>query len=1657
MIAEVLDEKRERVEEFRRKHRIALLTMLFTDIVGSTGLKQALGDRAAIALIERHHALIREALSRFAEAEVIDTSGDSFFCVFAKPSDAAHFALIVQRGVRELARETRHPVLDRIGIHVGEVFVHQRGEGERDLFGIQIDAAARIMSLGGADQILLSRFAFDNARQVLRGHEIEGIGELSWLNHGYYELKGVEEPVEVCEVGEVGLAQLLAPGDSEKAHRFHSPDAEPVLGWRPSDGQRVPNTQWTLERPLGEGGFGEVWLARHETLKQRRVIKFCFRADRARSLKREVTLFRILRERVGEQRGIVTVHDVFFDEPPFYIVMDFVDGPNLSGWVAAHSPLTEMPLATRLDIVAQAADALQAAHDAGVIHRDVKPSNILVAEERGSVQVKLTDFGIGQVVSPEALAGMTHSIGFTQTMLSTASATGTHLYMAPELLSGRPATTRSDLYSLGVVLYQLVVGDLSRPLTTDWAEDIADPLLREDIRRCVAGDAAKRFAGAVELAERLRELPQRHAAHISEQARLKALERRAYRRGLTLAGSVAVLIIGAIVWLALFGFQKARVARVESRAAALERDRSEELLTRAELQRAEELFDADDASGGLAYLSRVLRRRPNDPVTAARLLSALRDRSWFLPVIGPLDQESAINDMAFSPDGHKLATYGPSGVRIWDMHDGRLSGKTGPLPVPADDTEAKAPSSPKAIAWSPDGRKIAVIHRTGQVLDAGTLQPLVADLMPASDGPFVNWEGGPWVAWSPDGRWLFAATEKGGGRLWDMVAGRPWKSSWKGGRYQVRSPRWSPSSTALLFRTSGSVLVWDVAGGKFQQPWTEAGWYPGAEWNADGSRLLMWTTEGVLQAWELATHRAVGTALDHHAPIARVACDPSGRFVATTTLDGTLRLWEAASGRLHGAPIPHGGPVWFHWSRDGARILVINPVTGAMIRDPDSLELLGQVILGAGNAMLSPDGLRLAVGSPEGTAQIWDVSSGQSHPRRFPNGAECTTAVFSPDGSRVATAGCLEARVWKTQDGRLTAILPHDREVHALSWNPDGRTLATASDSLQFWDTADGQKKGPPLKLGEHLNGLGFSADGSIVFATGVDKNAGVWDTATGALRAAISIPHCRGGQLNRSGSRLLLGASDGWAQVFDTRTGQPLAWRLEHVGELTSFTFSPDERSILSADIYVTGSARLWSAESGETLSPRMRTSTGVWNARFSADQSRIATAEERGAQLWSCPGFERIGMPMEPRSFVYDARFSPGSDRLTTIALGNVRVWDAASGRPVSERLRHSWETDGTVVVRDEYRRPMRNRLFLGGTMALGDFSPDGESFLAASDNGTALLWETPRGENAPLWLADLAEAVAERRIDEHGAFVAVPPARLDFLRERFIRDLGADVFTRTARWFFKDRRTRPISPSTQIACADYARALLKEGSLPAVLLARRIAAGTPGITAALAANADYTARPALLGQDNDALSVLLSILRIPPRDPQTAPSMIDLSPHYTHALDSPEWMGSTPNSLAALPRGVQHFDGTAFDIRGIIQVYGSGGWQSRLWPEAARGISVGRACERVHFLHAATYAGEPADTEVGAYLIHYADGTEARVPVVQARDVVDWQLRPPMDGVKIVWRGVKRIDEKDADIGLCESAWENPHPETRIESIDFISMKTKEAPFLVAITTE
>jgi class 3 adenylate cyclase len=547
------------------RHRTDVVTLVFTDIVGSTSLKHQLGDRAGVSLIQRHHAVVRECLAGFPAGKEDETAGDSFLIAFATPSAAVAFALLLQARMRGFSHASAAQLRDRIGIHLGEVVVQEHAQGlkPRELYGIQVDTCARVMDLAQAGQILLTRSAFDSARQMLKGEDVVGVGPLAWLNHGSYLLKGIEASLEVCEVGEVGIAPLQAPAGSEKAQRQLTPESEAVLGWRPAVGQLVPKTRWRLETKLGEGGFGEVWLGRHHHTKERRVFKFCFQAERVQFLKREMTLFRLLKDRVGRNPHFVQLHEVSLDEPPWYLMMEYVDAGDLAAWCSSQPPIfPQAGQAMRLEIVAQTAEALQAAHEAGILHRDIKPANLLIETRDGGagVQVLIADFGVGQIIANELLRSGT-KFGFSHTVrdLKAGEFGGTLLYLAPEVLEGHPATARSDIYSLGVILWQLLIGNIHAALDpAEWPSRIQDPLLREDLIRCLAGSPEKRWGTAGDLARSLRALPDRHAAEARRHAELANRERAAYRRGVLRTAGVAAAILTVMVALALIAWLQRR-------------------------------------------------------------------------------------------------------------------------------------------------------------------------------------------------------------------------------------------------------------------------------------------------------------------------------------------------------------------------------------------------------------------------------------------------------------------------------------------------------------------------------------------------------------------------------------------------------------------------------------------------------------------------------------------------------------------------------------------------------------------------------------------------------------------------------------------------------------------------------------------------------------------------------------------------------------------------------------------------------------------------------------------------------------------------------------------------------------------------------------------
>jgi DNA-binding winged helix-turn-helix (wHTH) protein/serine/threonine protein kinase len=362
-----------------------------------------------------------------------------------------------------------------------------------------------------------------------------------------------------------------------------SPPAQPELGYKVGD--LVPRrAQWVMIRKLDVSLSSEVWLTEHSKTGERRVFKFAADGVRLRGLKREVTLARLLSESFGDGRHFVRVLEWNFDTLPYRLESEY-GGADLNEWAEAQGGLRAISAATRLQILVDVAKAVAAAHEIGVLHRDLKPANILVSPKHagshdlpndlapndGGWHVRVADFGSGALLEPARLSrlGITN-LGFSGGENAESSLlTGTLIYMAPEVLEGRPPTALADVYALGVLLYQLVVGDFRKPLAPGWEADVSDPLLREDIAEAACGDPRRRLITAALLVNRLETNDKRRMVRKeleAERARAWQAEQRLARvRAQRPWAIAAVLGLAAGLVTALILYQNA--ARERNRAS----------------------------------------------------------------------------------------------------------------------------------------------------------------------------------------------------------------------------------------------------------------------------------------------------------------------------------------------------------------------------------------------------------------------------------------------------------------------------------------------------------------------------------------------------------------------------------------------------------------------------------------------------------------------------------------------------------------------------------------------------------------------------------------------------------------------------------------------------------------------------------------------------------------------------------------------------------------------------------------------------------------------------------------------------------------------------------------------------------------------------------
>ncbi|CAN5331352.1 hypothetical protein BH09PLA1_BH09PLA1_24400 [soil metagenome] len=432
-----------------------LAALMFTDIVDSTGMKSRVSTTAYTTNLKRHNALFQNAIAASRDAKIIKHTGDGFFAQFQTASDAARCALKFQG---DLASETwpGETICARIGIHMGEIAM-VRMLDRTDIVGSPADVAARVMSLGSARQILLSKLAADEARRFVVTDDV------CWTRHGHYKLKGVDDPLEIWEIAGVAGAALPPPsGAITKAPTI-------VLDLTTEHPEQIG--PYRIVEPLGEGGMGTVFKAEQRSPVKRTVALKLIKLGLGS--KEVIARFESERQALArmDHPHIAKVLDAGHDTlgRPFF-VMEYVPGVPITRFADDN----KLSIRHRLELFVQACEAIAHAHTKAIIHRDIKASNVLGYMADGKPAVKVIDFGIAKAMTGDRLTDLTINT-------SLGRAVGTYESMSPEQADGSPdIDTRTDVYSLGVLLYELLTG--AQPFERDTLANAAVDEVRRIIR-----------------------------------------------------------------------------------------------------------------------------------------------------------------------------------------------------------------------------------------------------------------------------------------------------------------------------------------------------------------------------------------------------------------------------------------------------------------------------------------------------------------------------------------------------------------------------------------------------------------------------------------------------------------------------------------------------------------------------------------------------------------------------------------------------------------------------------------------------------------------------------------------------------------------------------------------------------------------------------------------------------------------------------------------------------------------------------------------------------------------------------------------------------------------------------------------------------------------
>jgi WD40 repeat protein/serine/threonine protein kinase len=1043
----------------------------------------------------------------------------------------------------------------------------------------------------------------------------------------------------------------------------------------------LPLGDYRIIREIGRGGMGVVYEAVQLSLGRRvalKVLPFAAALD-ARQLQR----FKNEAQAAAQlhHTHIVPIHGVGCERGIHYYAMQFIEGHTLAdlirelrqqaglepavpsgsaalasglaalsatGPYAATSqagietatqavtsvstePATTNPafFRTVANLGVQAAEALEHAHQLGIIHRDIKPANVLV-DAGGRLWV--TDFGLAHCQSQPGLT-------------MTGDLLGTLRYMSPEqALAQRVAVdARTDVYSLGATLYELLTLEQAYPGRS--REEVLRQIAFEEPRpprrlnktipaevetivlKAMAKNPEERYATAQALADDLG----RYLDDKPIKAKRPTLRERAAkwaRRHKTVARAALVVVLLAAIGSAV---STALIWRAnEDLSKALERER-----VKSDFQSVA-LADREWFANNLGRMEQLLSECPED----------LRGWEWHYlrglrrNALPALHHDAPVFSAAISPDGERIASASQDGVtKIWDARTGRELQR-----FHAHEDHARS------VAYSPDGRFLASggWDRTVRVWDVHT------------DQPVRSWEGPAngrvdSVAFSPDGRLLASGSgapkEFGEITVWDVATSQPiWHR--RGHENRVTRVTFSPDSRYVASASSDqTVRVWDWQADEERSNFRA---HHGGVWSlafSPDGRLLAWgdsnvRASGEVKVWDWQAGQERFSLGGHFGGIWSLAFSPDGRRLASAGMDQTVKVWDVTTGHEALTLRGHTDDVWsVAFSRDGHRLISASSDGTVRVWDasprrdgepgPEFRTLRGHVE-SVNSVAFHPHGQFLASGGSDGTIKLWDVVTGKEELTWRVDTAPVHCVTFSPDGMRMAAASKDgRVHVWDIESTKagveihLIHTLPgHAGGVNCVTFHPDGIRLASGGmdQSVKLWDVTTGKER---QRLQDHtwnIFGVAFTPDGRYLASGSNDASVRIWDvTAEREMARPQPQPtgQVYGVAFSRDGNLLAAGSMDRTVRVWE-KLGDAGTWRLRYrlpdpTGGVLRVAFSPDGRRLVWGSTDATVKVCELATEEIHTL----RGHTGwVWSVAVSPDGKYIASASQDGTvKIWKFP----------------------------------------------------------------------------------------------------------------------------------------------------------------------------------------------------------------------------------------------------------------------------------------------------------------------------------------------------------------------------------------------------------------------------------------------------